>query len=301
MIIFGLIVVGAQVVDQIQLKFESVSTEEVLDPLIYAEKLGNQNQIDSPLATDDSARVEEPVITPPNLKLVEDPFAAPGKPDLQIGSGGTIASSDIRAPQIGLALKGRQVGTKKALLGRYGGNALTEGAVDRGLAWLAKNQGKDGSWSLEGPYSDGGNAENESAATAMALLAFQGAGNTHQEGKFQQNVVRGWNWLLPQQDPDGCFFRRGEYNHRFYTHSQATIAVCELLGMTKDPKYKQPAEQAVRYCLKSQNPDGGSRYVPGLDADVSVTGWVVMALQSARMAGLEVPEEDLRHVERFLD
>ena len=79
------------------------------------------------------------------------------------------------------------------------------------------------------------------------------------------------------------------------------IAICELYGMTKDAKYKEPAQMAIDYCLKTQSPKGGWRYNPNADSDVSVTGWIVMALQSARMAGLKVPNESLYKVSQFLD
>ena len=65
---------------------------------------------------------------------------------------------------------------------------MTQAAVARGLEWLARNQQRDGSWSLAGPYSDGvdSHEENQAAATAMALLAFQGDGNTHMDGKYKK-------------------------------------------------------------------------------------------------------------------
>jgi hypothetical protein len=135
----------------------------------------------------------------------------------------------------------------------------------------------------------------------MALLALQGAGNTPQLGQFKKNVENGFKWLLEQQGDDGCFFHEGPFMHRFYTQGQCTIALCELLGMTKDSRYRGPAEKAVQYLLDTQSDAGGWRYEPRVDSDVSVTGWIVMALQSARMAGLDVPEENLRRVERFLD
>jgi len=143
--------------------------------------------------------------------------------------------------------------------------------------------------------------ENGAAATAMALLAFQGAGHTHKAGKFRQNVARGWKWLLNQQDSDGNFFHDGPYNHRYYTQGQCTIAICELYGMTKDERFRAPAERAVQYCLDGQSAQGGWRYSPKIGSDLSVTGWIVMALQSAKMAGLKVPEEPLKKVSKFLD
>lgn len=270
----------------------------------YAEELGDQLLFDSPGLPDIKTTADSVEITTDDLPLVDDPLAAPSnikdtRPD------GTVATSDVEAPQIGMALSGRHEGSsrKKGLLGKYGGTATTEASVQKGLEWLARNQQRDGSWSLAGPFSGGvsKDLDNETSATAMALLAFQGAGNTHQEGRFKKNVVKGWKWLLEQQDGSGCFFQAGYYNHRFYTQGQCAIAICELYGMSKDPKYKEPAQKAIDYCLRTQSAEGGWRYSPNNDSDVSVTGWIVMALQSARMAGLEVPEESLRHVGRFLD
>jgi len=269
--------------------------------LIYAEKLGDQLEFDSPFAGTDKDSVEEPVWTPMDLPPVEDPFAAPGK--AEIVPDGVTSTSDIDSKVIGYALNGREEGSKRAMLGAYGGNRLTEASVQLGLQWLARNQLKDGSWSLLGPYSNGAANENENqvSATAMALLAFQGNGVTHKTGKFKDNVTRGWAWLIKQQDGDGNFFHEGPFNHHFYTQGQCTIALCELYAMTKDEKYKDPALKAVQYLLRSQSTEGGWRYSPNADSDCSVTGWVVMALQSARMGGLDVPDDNLRRVERFLD
>ncbi|MEN6493763.1 MAG: squalene--hopene cyclase [Thermoguttaceae bacterium] len=268
---------------------------------VYAEKLGDQLEFDTPLAGNDPDKVEEPILTPDNLPLVDNPFAAPTKLDMELVPSGFTATSDIKA-NIGLALDGRQEGSAKtALLGAYGGTRETEASVQSGLMWLAKNQKSQGSWSLRGPYSDGAADDNPPAATAMALLAFQGAGNTHKSGKFSKNVAAGWNWLLQEQDDDGSFFHEGGYQHRFYTQGQCTIALCELYGMTRDYAYRAPAQLAVKYLLQSQSPEGGWRYAPQADSDVSVTGWIVMALQSARMAGLEVPPDTFRRVMRFLD
>ena len=271
-----------------------------LDASIYSEELGDQLEFDSPLAGLENDSSEEPVLTPESLPEVDDPFATP--PEVNIVLDGHMSTDSMPSPQIGLALQGRSKGMKKSLLGRYGGNATTEEAVERGLAWLAKNQNeKDGSWSLMGPYRSGGRLENREAATAMALLAFQGAGSTHQKGKYKDNVRRAWDWLLKQQDKDGCFFKSQGFNQRFYTHGQCTIAICELLGMTGDERFRKPAEQAVEYCVKSQSPRGGWRYMPNGSSDVSVTGWIVMALQSAKMAGIEVPSETFGNVAKFLD
>jgi len=236
------------------------------------------------------------------LPEVEDPFAAPLEL-INLREHGNTASSQIEANEIGLALDGRREGMKQALIGLYGGTETTEAAVERGLEWLARKQKPEGYWSLRGTYPDGAGNENQAAATAMALLAFQGAGHTHKSGRFRSNVAKGWSWLLAQQDSDGNFFHDGQFNGAFYTQGQCAIAACEIFGMTKDPKFKEPAERAIKYCIDSQSPMGGWKYAPRGGSDVSVTGWVVMALHSARMAGITIPEQEerFRRIERFLD
>jgi len=107
-----------------------------------------------PLAGVTDTDVLEQVITPVDLAPVPDPFAAPKELDLTLDD--LLASSDISAPQIGLALTGREPGMKQALLVGYGGTEGTERAVLLALEWLSRQQRRDGSWSLVGPYSDGG-------------------------------------------------------------------------------------------------------------------------------------------------
>jgi hypothetical protein len=202
---------------------------------------------------------------------------------------------------IGMALIGREKEMKRELLASYGGTETTESAVIRGLEWLKRNQQRDGMWSLTGNYTLGGPTENRAAATAMALLAFQGHGSTHKSGPYQSVVARGWNGLIKKQDAEGNFFSTGGHHHRLYTHAQATIALCELYGMTKDETLKAPAEKALSYCFASQSPQGGWRYAPGGASDTSVTGWFVMALQTGRMAGLTVPDVNLNRISGYLD
>ena len=285
---------------------QTVANDRIELSAIYSEDLGDQLLFDSPLAGNDKQMVEEPIFTPDDLRFVEDPFAAP--PEVEsLFPDAIMSSSHIEAPAIGMAWDGRDEGTRRALLAAYGGNATTEAAVQAGLKWLAKVQQTDGSWSLIGRYSNGARDENKAAATAMALLAFQGNGQTHQKGNYKRNVAAGWEWLLAQQDAEGNFFGTGPpdqrlpYHQRFYTNGQCTIALCELYGMSKDEMFREPAQRAVKYCVRSQGTEGGWRYWPQQDSDVSVTGWILMGLQSARMAGLEVPTQTFERAERFLD
>lgn len=270
---------------------------------VYAEKLGEQ-LLDEPYElanSDQQENFDEQIITPENLKEVDDPFAAP--PQLVIDSlDGTPSESSIIAPTIGLAFDGRTEGRKQQLLKAFGGNAITEQAVQDGLAWLARQQNKkEGSWSMLGPYSDAGVTEYPAAATAMALLAFQGAGNTHKKGQYHKEVEKGLKFLLKEQDREGNFFHVGARGGQLYSQAQCTIVVCELYAMSKDSGLRDQAQLAVQYCLKAQSPEGGWRYDPGSESDTSVSGWMMMALQSARMAKLAVPKENLDRLSGFLD
>jgi hypothetical protein len=208
---------------------------------------------------------------------------------------------EIAPMTLSASLSSRSGLMKDALLKAYGGTAETERAVAMGLEWLKRQQSKDGSWSLSGPYGEGGVNENRPAATALALLAFMGAGNTHKEGTFQLNVARGLEFLLSIQDEDGFFAAKATGIQQTYSQAQASIAICELYGMSGDDALRIPAERAVRWAIDAQSDTGGWRYRPRQDSDTSVTGWYVMALISARIAGLDVDSEVLERVHTFLD
>ncbi len=75
--------------------------------------------------------------------------------------------------------------------------------------------------------------------------------------------------------------------------------------MTQDQQIKSAAQQALDYIADSQDPrKGGWRYhdTPNLrSTDTSVTGWMMMALQSGRLAGLDVDEAAFSGIEQWLD
>ena len=218
-----------------------------------------------------------------------------------------VAGPAPRPPSVAAGLAGRDAATRSQWLGDGGGNAATESAVALALEWLARQQRKDGLWSLQGPYVDGSRQENRLAATAMALLALQGAGTTPVEGTHRDAVARAWKALLTLQQADGTFDTGMILEqHQMYAHGQITIALCEALGMTHDPQFDEPARRALAYAIAAQMPDGGWRYQPPRPGgenrgDMSVTGWYLMALKSGEMAGLVVPPETYERLAAFLD
>jgi hypothetical protein len=194
--------------------------------------------------------------------------------------------------------------------GDVAGSGFTEPAVEFGLGFFTRLQFPDGHWSFD-RLPEGVQAEDaalgqlpaDSAATGLVLLSYLGAGYTHLDEKYRDVVRRGIEWLVKHQKPDGDLFTGGHRVTHFYGHGIAAMALCEVYGMTQDPELREPARKAVEYIVKTQDPrHGGWRYEPGLEeSDTSVTGWQLMALKSAQMAGLDVPQETLDKIRRWLD
>ena len=252
----------------------------------------------APVAIPRSEPDVEPVVAVPVVPLPRSTL--PERPPEPLGTVAMVAHAD--APFLGQLLSGRDPGRRERLVARGGGTAGTEAAVARALGWIVRQQQRDGLWSLTGPYADAGSQENRLAATAMALLALQGAGNTDRAGDHRRAVQRAWRELLAAQRPEG-HFEPGPLpaQHALYSHAQATIALCELAAMTGDQAHAEHARRAVAYAVAAQGPDGGWRYEPGRDGDMSVTGWYVMALVSARSAEIDVPAETFARLEGFVD
>ncbi len=70
----------------------------------------------------------------------------------------------------------------------------------------------------------------------------------------------------------------------------------------KIPTCAPYAQNAVNFILYCQDKHGGGwRYFPGQAGDTSVSGWQIMALKAAVMAGLEVPSQSFFLANKFLD
>jgi hypothetical protein len=204
------------------------------------------------------------------------------------------------APRVEVACRDPRV--RVQMLCEEGGTLLTEAAVARGLAWLARQQQPDGGWELDGSVPDG------PIATALALLPFLGAGQTHVVGHYQQELTQGLRWLIRRQLPDGDL--RGELGGHLsmYAQALATLALCEVLLLTNDPQLREPARLATEFLLSAQYPDGGWGAGPGWELPVdqrcgntSVLGWVLLALATARAAELDVPDDAFELASHFLD
>jgi hypothetical protein len=158
-----------------------------------------------------------------------------------------------------------------------------EKSVARGLEFLAKNQGADG--------SVGGGGFAETGVTALAGIAFMAGGNLPGRGKYGDNVQRCLDYVLKNAQESGLL-AENDGNGVMYSHGFAALFLAEVYGMTGDENVRERLQKAVRLIQQSQNAEGGWRYTPApLDADISVTICQVMALRAARDAGIKVEKQ----------
>ncbi len=188
----------------------------------------------------------------------------------------------------------------KSVMSKLGGSESSESAVEKALAYLANLQEEDGRWDIG---KSGGQAGHDVAATSFSLLAFYGRGERHDKKcKYQEKVKLGLDWLLGQQiESSGDLRGDSPKNNAMYDHGIAALALVEAYGVTKDNELKPKAQAAIDFIVESQHEEGGWRYRPKERGDLSVTGWMVMALASAKMSGIAIPQSTLDGVENFLE
>jgi hypothetical protein len=207
-----------------------------------------------------------------------------------------------QAPDLAGMLNGRGPVVREKLVKAGGGNKASERAVDAGLEWLARQQQPNGSWNFPQVPGDAGFLDCPTGATGLALLAFLGAGHTHRDGLYRSHVNQGLRYLIDQMEvSESGGWLRGTGIPTMYVQAIGAIVLCEAFSMTKDPARKRPAQLAIDFIVKAQDPEGGGwRYRIPQAGDTSVVGWQLMALQSARIAELSFPPRVIARVTRFL-
>ncbi|EAQ81166.1 hypothetical protein [Blastopirellula marina] len=214
------------------------------------------------------------------------------------------------------AFRRRMMREEEAGEGADGPSPEVREAIERGLAFLARHQMPNGSWSLKNfPLTQPDHAaayrnersrmDSDTAATGLALLAFMGAGYHHLDDKYQNEVRKGLTFLIENQQENGdLFVRMDNYSNSnawLYSHGIASIALCEAYGMTQDANLREPAQKAINFITESQDTSVGAwRYIPGVGGDTSVSGWMTMALKSGQLAGLDTSPQTYNGINRWL-
>jgi hypothetical protein len=277
----------------------------------------------------ESEEMNEPVVDMPASMDSVEPMSVEAPMEMAISP---ISASDFTADlaPTGAALQSlasmtsqsqsfnsRGMDMKKKLLREYGGTQSSESAVNKALKWIALHQMPEGGWTFQhnlvcrGACNDPGEAQHAkafNAATAMALLPFLGAGQTHMAGEYKETVRRGLLFLArngKSRNFEGMpMLDFTEAGGTLYSHGLVTILLCEAYAMTEDPALMAPCQQALNFTFYAQSPnDGGWRYSPRStqESDTSVTGWLVMAMKSGYMGHLNVPPASVKGAISFLD
>jgi hypothetical protein len=192
-------------------------------------------------------------------------------------------------------------------------------AVNRGLEWLAAQQQADGSF----PTLDIG----QPGVTGLCVMAFMAHGHVPGDGRYGAQLARAVdyvalcqkeNGLIALLGPDGETLSRS-VEHELgaaaaYNHAISSLVLSESYGMSsaeQASKIHGTIERALRVSLAMQRwpkdraiDRGGWRYLheyDDRDSDLSITGWELMFLRSARNAGFDVPKEPIDEAVAYVE
>jgi prenyltransferase/squalene oxidase-like repeat protein len=167
----------------------------------------------------------------------------------------------------------------------------TRVAVQKGLLWLASRQAADGGFGSAHAY-----ARNVGvcALCGFAFLSYESRRH------FRAQIAGCTDYLLARAQPGGFIVEDEVVTHApLYGHGFATSYLGQVYGEDGRAAVRDTLKRAASLLVSSQNVEGGWRYTSlPHDEDVSVTSCQVMALISARQAGVAVPRSV---VERSLD
>src|SRR5437588_2595945 len=155
-------------------------------------------------------------------------------------------------------------------------------ALERGLAWLAKNQGSEGNWQ-----------SNDLGLVSVGALAFLSAGHAPGHGKYGAVVDKAMDYVLRNARPNGLLNIAGAQRD-MYNHGLASFVLGQAHGMTGDPRISPVLDKALKLIADTQCEDGGwdyqARRRPNGN-DLSLAVMQAKALRSAVDSGFEVPPE----------
>lgn len=189
---------------------------------------------------------------------------------------------------------------------------LKQGAIARALKWIASMQCKPGGWAafdLDNdqdwlnsiPYGDlKAMIDPNTADVTARVVEMLGACNLSIKS---HNLERALNYLLNEQETEGCWFGRWGVNYIY-----GTSGVLSALALIDPQKYKLNIERGAAWLLGCQNPDGGwgetcrSYDDPSLkgkgNSTASQTAWALIGLLAA---GEATGKLALETIERGID
>lgn len=183
-------------------------------------------------------------------------------------------------------------------------------AIDKGLAYLANNQSRDGRWELRWESSGG---TYPVAMTALSGMCFLLDGNTTLQGRYAENVQSAVGYILSQSRPNGLIGDARQDQRYLYGHGFSMLFLSQVLGEEEDiGRRRQIVEvltRAAQFSGAAQTLDGGWGYVSAREGngfdEGSVTITQMQGLRSCRNAGIpvnrEIIEGGIDYIEKCTD
>ena len=248
--------------------------------------------------------------TPETPRMLEDPLQ-PARQFIPVAQPAAIPRRAADGETVAAQLQLRMRADRFEIAKRYGATPDSERAVRAALAWLVANQHADGRWLAAahgagretralGQDRQGAGQKADTGITGLALLAFLAAGQTHLEGEHRETIQHGLEFLLASQAQNGSLSGEAELFAAMYCHGIASLALTEAYALTGDRRLHAPVQAAINYTLEAQHVGGGWRYQPHDAGDLSQFGWQLMALKSAEMGGMPIPDTTRVRMIRFL-
>jgi hypothetical protein len=157
------------------------------------------------------------------------------------------------------------------------------------LKWFASTQTDEGTWEDRG--------SGVLVPTALVLLAFMGAGNTHRVGTYKECVRKALHRLAEKAGLDGSFGAT-----HILPNVCATWALSEAYAVTRDYRIFVPYLRAVADVISKQIPAAGwPEKVGEQTSNFTVTAFATLALKAAKTAGLALPESSFDDAVSFFD
>ena len=187
--------------------------------------------------------------------------------------------------------------TESPQLAKY--QARVDRSVDRALDFLAQSQlNRAAGGFFRGKYG------KTNAVAGLVGMAFLSKGYNPRSGPYSHVIRSCVDYVLATPTTNGYLGVRGG---NMYGHGIATLFLSEVSGMVGPERQKgidAMLARALKVTLAAQghNRMGAWRYHPNsTDADISVTGWSLMALRSARLNGAPVPKAAIDRAIGFID
>jgi len=158
----------------------------------------------------------------------------------------------------------------------------SERALQKGLDWLARNQGAEGNWH-----------SNDLGLVGMGALAFLSAGYLPGRGRYGNTVKRALDYVTRNAKPSGLL-NISNAQRDMYNHGLASFALGQAYGMTNNKTLSNVLDKSLKLISNTQAEDGGWDYRArrqGRGHDLSLVVMQAKALRGAMDSGLEVSPE----------